>query len=115
MEAKIASLEEEMLGVKTTLTAMERNQATLIALFEKSLGKSVRTEEDSVVNDGSPTKLVGEGSVKGSGKSSTNQLRGEALVEFRQSVKKVELSMFDGDDPAGWISRAEVYFRVQET
>ncbi|MCI53271.1 retrotransposon gag protein, partial [Trifolium medium] len=23
--------------------------------------------------------------------------------------------MFDGDDPARWISRAEVYFRVQDT
>jgi hypothetical protein len=30
-------------------------------------------------------------------------------------VKKVELPMFDGDDPAGWISRAEVYFWVQGT
>lgn len=23
--------------------------------------------------------------------------------------------MFDGDDPAGWITRAEIYFCVQET
>ncbi|MCH97391.1 retrotransposon gag protein [Trifolium medium] len=37
------------------------------------------------------------------------------MVEFRHSAKKVELPMFDGDDPAGWISRAEVYFRVQDT
>jgi hypothetical protein len=35
------------------------------------------------------------------------------LTEFRQSVRKVELPSFDGEDPAGWISRAEVYFRVQ--
>ncbi|MCI13498.1 retrotransposon gag protein, partial [Trifolium medium] len=28
---------------------------------------------------------------------------------------KVELPTFDGEDPAGWISRAEVYFRVQDT
>ncbi|MCH79682.1 transposon Tf2-1 polyprotein, partial [Trifolium medium] len=103
------------MGVKTTLSAMERNQATLIALFEKSLGKSIRTEEESVVNDGSTTKVLGEGSAKGSEKSGTNRLQGEALVEFRQSVKKVELPMFDGEDPAGWISRAEVYFRVQDT
>ncbi|MCH93830.1 retrotransposon gag protein, partial [Trifolium medium] len=38
-----------------------------------------------------------------------------ALAEFRRSVKKVELPTFDGEDPAGWISRAEVYFRVQDT
>ncbi|PNX89412.1 hypothetical protein L195_g045531, partial [Trifolium pratense] len=115
MDAKIATLEEELMGVKTTLSAMEKNQATLIALFEKSLGKSLRTEEESVVNDRSSTKVLGEGSAKGSEKSGTSQLQGEALVEFRQSVKKVELPMFDGDDPAGWISRAEVYFRVQDT
>lgn len=30
-------------------------------------------------------------------------------------MKKIELPIFDGKDPAGWISRAEVYFRVQET
>jgi hypothetical protein len=29
-------------------------------------------------------------------------------LEFRHSAKKVELPMFNGDDPAGWISRAEV-------
>ncbi|MCI75367.1 hypothetical protein A2U01_0096636, partial [Trifolium medium] len=56
-----------------TLSAMERNQATLIALFEKSIGKSIRTEEESVVNDGSTT-VLGEGSAKGSEKSGTNRL-----------------------------------------
>ncbi|MCI40462.1 hypothetical protein A2U01_0061695, partial [Trifolium medium] len=61
MEAKIATLEEEILGVKSTLTAMERNQATLIAMFEKSLGKSLMTEEESVVDKGGSVKGVGEG------------------------------------------------------
>ncbi|MCI73769.1 retrotransposon gag protein, partial [Trifolium medium] len=37
------------------------------------------------------------------------------MSEFHQSVKKVELPVFDGDDPTGWISRVEVYFRVHET
>ncbi|MCH79728.1 Ty3/gypsy retrotransposon protein, partial [Trifolium medium] len=39
----------------------------------------------------------------------------DSLTEFRHSAKKVELPSFDGEDPAGWISRAEVYFRVQGT
>lgn len=42
-------------------------------------------------------------------------LQGKALVEFRQSVKKVELPMFTGEDPTSWISRAGVYLRVQDT
>ncbi|MCH88080.1 hypothetical protein A2U01_0008961 [Trifolium medium] len=37
------------------------------------------------------------------------------MDKFRRSVKKVELLMFNGDDPAGWIARAEVYFRVMDT
>ncbi|CAJ2668611.1 unnamed protein product [Trifolium pratense] len=37
------------------------------------------------------------------------------MTEFRHAVKKVELPTFDGEDPAGWISRAEIYFRVQDT
>lgn len=40
---------------------------------------------------------------------------GNNLEEFRRSVKKVELPMFAGDDPAGWITRAKIYFRVQNT
>lgn len=43
------------------------------------------------------------------------KLQGDSLDEFRQSVKKVELPMFNGDDPSGWITRAEIYFQIQET
>ncbi|MCH79346.1 RNA-directed DNA polymerase (Reverse transcriptase), partial [Trifolium medium] len=109
MDDKIASLEAEMSGMKTTLANMEHNQTRLIALFEKSLGKKITTEEERVADD------TGEGSVHRSTPASNNQLEGEALAEFRRSVKKVELPTFDGEDPAGWISRAEVYFRVQDT
>ena len=39
---------------------------------------------------------------KGEPKSTVvNNLHGDALMEFRQSVKKVELPAFSGDDPAG--------------
>lgn len=123
MEAKVASLEEEIMGVKVTLAAMEKTQTALLALLEKNLGKTVRTENESVVDGGSSEKNAGEGtakntgeaSAKTSGKSGSSKLQGEALVEFRHSVKRVELPMFDGEDPAGWISRAEVHFRVQDT
>ncbi|MCI56936.1 hypothetical protein A2U01_0078187, partial [Trifolium medium] len=37
------------------------------------------------------------------------------MEEFRRSVKKAELPTFTGDNPAGWISRAEIYFWVQDT
>ncbi|KAJ9561664.1 hypothetical protein OSB04_006824 [Centaurea solstitialis] len=39
----------------------------------------------------------------------------DRLAEFRMAVKKVELPMFSGEDPVGWITRAEVYYEVQNT
>ncbi|CAJ2678799.1 unnamed protein product [Trifolium pratense] len=113
MDEKIASLEAEMSGMKITLANMEQNQAKLIAMFEKSLGKSIPTVEERV--EEIATKITEEPSEPRPEQSSTNHLSGEALAEFRRSVKKVELPLFDGEDPAGWISRAEIYFRVQET
>lgn len=44
-----------------------------------------------------------------------SQLKGDSLEEFRLAVRKVKLSMFDGNDPRGWITYAETYFSVQQT
>jgi hypothetical protein len=112
MEARIATMEGEIAGVKATLTTLEQGQATLIAMFERSLGK--KQDGEVVVIDG-PDQGSGNGSKKQTEGSSAGPISGDALAEFRQAVKKVELPMFDGDDPAGWISRAEVYFWVQGT
>ncbi|MCI77805.1 hypothetical protein A2U01_0099075, partial [Trifolium medium] len=76
----------------------------LIALLERSIGKSITTDGHSaaiVVNNGpepqsspDPTQVVG-----------SSRLHCDSLMEFRQSVKRVELPAFEGEDPAGWISR----------
>ncbi|MCH79689.1 Ty3/gypsy retrotransposon protein [Trifolium medium] len=82
--------------------------------MERCLGKSLVVEEGSasavVTQSPAVQKPPEKTTVTGS-----SGLRSDALTEFRQSVKKVELPMFDGEDPAGWISRAEIYFRVQGT
>jgi hypothetical protein len=49
----------------------------------------------------------------GSSNSGLKNLQGEVKEEFCQPVKKVELLMFNGEDQAGQITRAEIYFRVQ--
>jgi hypothetical protein len=105
-------LEGEIAGIKATLSSMEQGHATLIVMFEKSIGK--RKEGEVVVIDGTPGKESGNGGKKSDGSGASNN-DADALLEFRQAVKKVELPMFDGGDPAGWISRAEVYFRIQGT
>ncbi|MCI04942.1 retrotransposon gag protein, partial [Trifolium medium] len=37
------------------------------------------------------------------------------MNESRLAGKKVKLPLFDGDDPVAWITRAEIYFDVQQT
>ncbi|GAU35803.1 hypothetical protein TSUD_155780 [Trifolium subterraneum] len=39
----------------------------------------------------------------------------ETQTESRLSGKKVKLPVFDGEDPVAWITRAEIYFDVQNT
>ena len=117
MEAKVTALEGEISEVRSTLenfqVEVKENRASLIAMLEKYLGKAVREESSGSVlnktvpeNLGTPEKKIGEAS---------NGFRADPLTEFRHSANKVELPSFDGEDPAGWISRAEVYFRVQGT
>ena len=103
MEARVEALESEISEVRSTLVEVQNtattNHANLIALLEKCLGKSLTVDEESasVFNKGSPMVMT-----KGEPKSTVvNNLHGDALMEFRQSVKKVELPDFSGDDPAG--------------
>lgn len=139
MEAKVAALETEMANVKRALLVMEskadenqskadENHQTLMAMLAKVLDKTTQSDEEENGDEGEKNKekqkqsekeKEDEGksssSKKGSSTSGLKKLQGEALEEFCQSMKKVELPMFDGDDPAGWILRAEVYFQVQES
>lgn len=80
----------------------DENQEQLIALLTKNTEGG-----DGEASSGKVTGLSKSSGVK--------QLQGDSLDEFCQFVKKVELPMFNGEDPTGWIARAEVYFQVQET
>lgn len=111
MEAKVAALESEVASIRSAIREMqlkaEENQERLVALLTKGVKNA-----DGEASSGKMTKEAISGNSETSG---LKKLHGDSLEEFRQSVKKVELPMFNGDDPAGWITRAEVYFQVQET
>jgi hypothetical protein len=124
MDAKVEALESELSEVRSSLAAVENAMelpGALIAMLEKSLGKSLQYSDDiPSVNGGKkkePLVVEDEGvREKSSGAGAgASQIRTDPLMEFRQSARKVELPSFEGEDPAGWISRAEVYFRVQGT
>ncbi|GAU42300.1 hypothetical protein TSUD_136860 [Trifolium subterraneum] len=114
MESRVEALEGGINEVRTQLAdvqqAMKESHANIIAMMEKCLGKSLATDEQSTGAGQSAQNSPGKTKA-----AESSTLSGEALTEFRHSVKRVELPPFDGEDPAGWISRAEVYFRVQNT
>ncbi|KOM49529.1 hypothetical protein LR48_Vigan08g035600 [Vigna angularis] len=124
MEERVGYVEEEVIRMKAIMeelrlqatqnySALEEmrkeaaeNQTKMIELMTKSFEKRIYEEgEGSVGNKNTKTK----------GGASSTALEGDALAEFQQSVKRIELPAFTGEDPAGWISRAEIYFKVQET
>ncbi|GAU31427.1 hypothetical protein TSUD_221980 [Trifolium subterraneum] len=124
MEAKVDALENNIAEVRTTLASVQdtvagvqdtvrENHANLIALLEKCLGKSLSGDAMMIPVGNKPPRKISE-KVMENGASSSASCN-ETMTEFRHAVKKVELPTFDGEDPAGWISRAEIYFRVQNT
>jgi hypothetical protein len=127
MDGRVEALESELSEVRSSLVAVENAMkelpGALVAMLERSLGKSLHYSNESPSVQAGKKKddpaVVGEEDIgdksSGSGGSSTSgsQKNSDPLTEFRQSV--FELPSFEGEDPAGWISRAEVYFRVQGT
>lgn len=111
MEAKVAALESEVASIKDAINAIhlkvDANQEKLIALLTQGA--------ENVTGEISTSKITTEGVTGKSVVSGLKRIQGDVLEEFRQSIKKVELPLFNGDDPAGWIATAEVYFQVQET
>jgi hypothetical protein len=129
MDGRVEALESELSEVRSSLVAVENAMkelpGALVAVLERSFGKSLHYSNESPSVQAGKKKddpaVVGEEDIgdksSGSGGSSTSgsQKNSDPLTEFRQSARKVELPSFEGEDPAGWISRAEVYFRVQGT
>jgi hypothetical protein len=131
MDGRVEALESELSEVRSSLAAVENAvkelPGALVAMLEKSLGKSLQLSNESPSVQGGKKKddpvIVGEeevgdkssGSDAGGSGTGGSQKTPDPLTEFRQSARKVELPSFEAEDPAGWISRAEVYFRVQGT
>ncbi|XP_052727212.1 uncharacterized protein LOC128194836 [Vigna angularis] len=128
MEDRVGYVEEEVIRMKAIMeelrlqasqnhSALEEmrkevaeNQTKMMELMTRSFEKRINEEgEGSVGNKKTKTK---ENTKVG---ASLTALEGDPLAEFPQSVKRIELPTFNGNDPAGWISKAEIYFKVQET
>jgi hypothetical protein len=108
MDAKVEALESELSEVRSSLAAVENAMelpGALIAMLEKSLGKSLQYSDDiPSVNGGKkkePLVVEDEGVGEKSSGAGVSQIRTDPLMEFRQSARKVELPSFEGEDLAG--------------
>lgn len=113
MEAKVLSLESRMDKFEATLAEMRAqaaaDQEKLVSLLtqNKSTEGPGKTIENLNEEDGASTLDSPEV------KKLLQRLQGFELDEFKQSAKKVELPLFEGEDPAGWIARAEIRCRTR--
>ena len=96
---------------KSIMDQLQKQSEQQTKLIE-AISRGFRRNGDK---DGGENLVGQKESEKSKASASLKPLEGTALVEFRQSLKKVELPMFNGEDPAGWITRAEIYFRVHKT
>jgi hypothetical protein len=91
---RIAALEDQMGDVKEMLTALVdkmHTQSLAIADLSKQYGKNTPNTTPEVSTEAS------------------------SQGESRLAGKKVKLPLFEGEDPVAWITRAEIYFDVQNT
>jgi uncharacterized coiled-coil protein SlyX len=101
MGDRIDALETQMETVTTTLQSLaSQMQQHAQQMHQQSL---ILTEL---------SKHIGKKGVTQEGETSSGD---SVQSESRLAGKKVKLPLFDGDDPVGWITRAEIYFDVQNT
>ncbi|KAL5136970.1 hypothetical protein HKD37_10G027421 [Glycine soja] len=128
MDARMEKVEGDLEMMKSMMEAIQaeakeakENQSKILELVTKSLMMNINDGEEGEGSHGGGRKAKTNGEHGGKRPNPISaglvwkSLEAEALDEFRQSIKKVELPSFTGEDPVGWISRAEIYFQVQET
>ncbi|KAJ1422761.1 Retrotransposon gag domain [Sesbania bispinosa] len=101
LEVKFAALEDSL-----NLSMVEFKQSLLQEM-------SKMLEKRSFVDHGSGVSGGGGGAATGGAGAAFSS--GNNMDDYRMTGKKVELPLFDGVDPVGWITRAETYFEVQNT
>ncbi|KAJ1392945.1 Chromo-like domain superfamily [Sesbania bispinosa] len=104
MEGRVAGLESSMREVKESQSSMLHRVEGLSSQLQEVL---LELREQRNLRETENEQL--------SGNSRKSLLNSSTSNEFKLAARKVELPMFEGVDPVGWLSRAETYFMVQET
>jgi len=125
LDARVENVKGDLKIMKLMMEAIQaeekeakENQSKFLELVTKSLMMNVNNEEEGEGSHGRGRKAKTNREHDGKRLNLTSaswiwkSLEGEALDEFQQSIKKVELPSFTSKDPADWISRAKIYFQV---
>ncbi|GAU35953.1 hypothetical protein TSUD_147380 [Trifolium subterraneum] len=114
MEARLQTLEHKYGTMEVALIDIQMKQTEnfdkLFAMITH-LPQKITPAENEKFSEASFDKGTPKVDLK---LSETSRLHGDVLDEFRLSVKKVELPMFSGEDPVGWIARAEALIEEDE-
>ncbi|XP_073035559.1 uncharacterized protein [Primulina eburnea] len=123
-EAKIESMEKALLGVQDNMSQVQGRLDNIDRAVEGLLSLKVMMEQilktrggATVVSNEGGGQPGDESEAHGKEESAARQVgvREEATEEVRMALKKIELPVFEGEDPMGWLGRMEQYFEVHET
>ncbi|PNX95727.1 retrotransposon-related protein [Trifolium pratense] len=98
MGDRVTVLEASVEEIKGTLSTLVQQMTQLLQRSNSN------TSDPTIVPQPARDEPVREESVEAS-----------TMNESRLAGKKVKLPLFEGDDPVAWITRAEIYFDVQQT
>ena len=134
MDNRLEALEKNMEGFRKQMEERESNVSTNLELMWKRMAErderlnqqmeEIRSTLLSLVNRSILDREEDQGEVLGVGSSGVQQdlptgqnLQGGDRREFEEDERhwikrKVELPNFDGNDPNGWLARAEKFFEV---
>ena len=115
--SKIPAIEEKL----TTISVQTEKTHQMLIMLMESITKertitSEKMAESSVLETNSMKAKEKEGSTskdyKGETKGGKNE--GEDETSERNKFKKVEMPVFNGEDPDSWLFRAERYFQIHK-
>lgn len=126
IEANIGSVQVEIGALKENLKSEIGNLHSEMGSIKKMLEAVLKQRIDSPANSGSHSKPPNQGTpLHSTSNSGVNKNHGESEDDaiggrsgndnnrfYAIKGRKLEIPVFDGQDPDGWIMRAERYFKL---
>ncbi|XP_073057376.1 uncharacterized protein [Primulina eburnea] len=120
-EAKMESMEKALMGVQDNMSQVQGRLDKIDQAVEGLLSlkgimeQMIKLQAGATVRSNEGGGQLGEGSAVHGKEERVAHQGEEATEEVRMALKKIELPMFEGEDPLGWLGKMEQYFEVHES